>query len=779
MPAIGRPFRRKEDRRLLTGRGRFSDDVNLPGQAYAAMARSPHAHARIAGIDTEAALAVPGVLAVLTGADLLADGLASIPHRPAPTSPPDIELVNRDGTPKRQVLPFPLPADRARFVGEAVAMVIAESPDRAKDGLERLDIHYEPLPAVTEGIGACAADAPLLWKDMSSNVCVDADVGDMAATERAFAGARHVVRLETRIPRVTGVPMEPRAAVAAFDPGTGRYTLHAGGGGVVRPKRELAEILGVAEDRVRVVAADVGGNYGTRNAFYPEFALVAWAARRLGRPVKWTADRGESFVSDYQGRDLAVDAALALDADGRFLAMRGSNVSNVGAHTVSFVPLIKGVEIMTGLYDVPAAGFRARAAVTNTPPTNPYRSAGRPEVMFVLERLVDMAAAAHGFDRVALRRGNLVPESAMPFANPLGMTYDSGDYETAMDAAIAAADWDGFAGRRRESRLRGRRRGIGIANYIETSTGAPRERAEITVRPGGRIDVIIGTLSSGQGHETSFAQLAAEWFGVTLDEVNLITGDTDIVSVGGGSHSGRSMRLAGITMGKATDEIVDRGRRIAACLMEAAEEDTAFADGRFEVSGTDRSVGLFDVARAAERGDGLPEALRGPLAGISDETVRVAAFPYGCHVCEVEVDPETGTVEILRYTGIDDVGRAINPMILHGQAHGSIAQGLGEAMMELSVYDPASGQALAASFMDYAMPRADDLPSFHTEISEVPTPDNPLGIRSGGEGGTTPSLAAYVNAVVDALAEFGVDHLEMPVRSESVWRAIRTANGGA
>ena len=779
MPAIGRPFRRKEDRRLLTGRGRFSDDVNLPGQAYAAMARSPHAHARIAGIDTEAALAVPGVLAVLTGADLLADGLASIPHRPAPTSPPDIELVNRDGTPKRQVLPFPLPADRARFVGEAVAMVIAESPDRAKDGLERLDIHYEPLPAVTEGIGACAADAPLLWKDMSSNVCVDADVGDMAATERTFADARHIVRLETRIPRVTGVPMEPRAAVAAFDPGTGRYTLHAGGGGVVRPKRELAEILGVAEDRVRVVAADVGGNYGTRNAFYPEFALVAWAARRLGRPVKWTADRGESFVSDYQGRDLAVDAALALDADGRFLAMRGSNVSNVGAHTVSFVPLIKGVEIMTGLYDVPAAGFRARAAVTNTPPTNPYRSAGRPEVMFVLERLVDMAAAAHGFDRVALRRGNLVPESAMPFANPLGMTYDSGDYETAMDAAIAAADWDGFAGRRRESRLRGRRRGIGIANYIETSTGAPRERAEITVQPEGRIDVVIGTLSSGQGHETSFAQLAAEWFGVTLDEVNLITGDTDIVSVGGGSHSGRSMRLAGITMGKATDEIVDRGRRIAACLMEAAEEDIAFADSRFEVSGTDRSVGLFDVACAAERGDGLPEALRGPLAGISDETVRVAAFPYGCHVCEVEVDPETGTVEILRYTGIDDVGRAINPMILHGQAHGSIAQGLGEAMMELSVYDPASGQALAASFMDYAMPRADDLPSFHTEISEVPTPDNPLGIRSGGEGGTTPSLAAYVNAVVDALAEFGVDHLEMPVRSESVWRAIRTANGGA
>ncbi len=779
MPAIGRPFRRKEDRRLLTGRGRFSDDVNLPGQVYAAMARSPHAHARIAEIDSAAALALPGVLAVLTGADLLDDGLASIPHWPAPTSPPDIELVNRDGSAKREVPHFPLPADRARFVGEAVAMVIAETPDRAKDGVERLDIAYEPLPAVTRAAEACTADAPLLREDAASNLCIDADVGDIGAAERAFAGARHVVRLETWIPRVTGVPMEPRAALAVHDPDTGRYTLHAGGGGVVRPKRELAQILGVAEDRVRVVAADVGGNYGTRNAFYPEFALVAWAARRLARPVKWTADRGESFLSDYQGRDLAVAAELALDPDGRFLAMRGSNTSNVGAHTASFVPLIKGVEIMTGLYEVPAAHFRARAAMTNTPPTNPYRSAGRPEVMFVLERLVDIAAAAHGFDRLALRRRNLVPESAMPFPNPLGMTYDSGDYESAMDAAVAAAGWDGFAERRAESLARGLCRGIGIANYIETSTGAPRERAEITVRPEGRIDVVIGTLSSGQGHETSFAQLAAEWFGVAIEDVNLITGDTDIVSVGGGSHSGRSMRLAGITMGKATDEILERGRKIAACLMEAAEEDIAFADGRFEVLGTDRSVGLFDAARAAERGDGLPDELRGPLAGISDQTVRVAAFPYGCHVCEVEVDPETGTVEILRYTGVDDVGRAINPMILHGQAHGSIAQGLGEAMMEQSVYDPASGQALAASFMDYAMPRADDLPSFHTEISEVPTPDNPLGIRSGGEGGTTPSLAAFVNAVVDALAGFGVDHFEMPVTPESVWRAIRAAKGGA
>ena len=773
---IGRPVLRKEDLRLLTGRGRFSDDVNLPGQAYAVMLRSPHAHARIEAVDPSAALAVPGVISVLTGTDLLADGLGSIPHSPAPTSPPDIELVNRDGSARREVPQFPLSADRARFVGEAVAMIIAETPDCARDGLERVEVAYKPLPAVTEAETATMADAPILWEGVASNVCIDADVGDIAATERAFEKADHVVRLQSWIRRVTGVPMEPRAAVGVYDPKTERYTLYAGGGGVVRPKRELAEILGVAEDRVRVIAGDVGGNYGTRNAFYPEFALVAWAARRLGRPVKWTADRSEAFLCDYQGRDLAVTAELALDRDGRFLAMRGSNTSNVGAYTVSFVPLTKGVEIMTGLYDIPAAHFRARAAVTNTPPTNPYRSAGRPEVMFVLERLVDLAAGTHGFDRVALRRRNLIPQSALPYANPLGMTYDSGDYGSATDAALAAADWARFPERREESRLRGKRRGIGVANYIETSTGAPRERAEMTVRPDGEIDVVIGTLSSGQGHETSFAQLVCEWFDVPLDRVNLVTGDTDTVSVGGGSHSGRSMRLAGITMGKATEIILERGSRIAACLLEAAAEDIVFAEGRFTVTGTDRSIGLFEVARAGDRGDPLPVELQGPLAGVSDETVRVPAFPYGCHVCEVEVDPETGMVEVVRYSGVDDVGRAINPLILHGQAHGSIAQGLGEAMMEHSVYDARTGQALAASFMDYAMPRADDFPFFTTEISEVPTPDNPLGIRAGGEGGTTPSLAAYVNSVVDALKEFGVDHLEMPTRPESVWRAIRSAN---
>lgn len=772
---IGQVVRRKEDVRLLTGGGCYSDDVNLPGQAYAAMVRSPHAHARIGAVDPADALAVPGVLAVLTGADALADGLARIPHNPAASSPPDITLKNRDGSEKYIAPHLPLPVDRARFVGEAVAMVVAETVEAAKDGAERVRIDYEPLTPVTETAAAARPDAPRTREEAPTNICVDADVGDIAATEAAFSRADHVVRFETWIRRVTGVPMEPRAAIGSYDPKTDRYTLYSGGGGVVRPKRELAGILGVAEDTVRVVAREVGGNFGTRNPFYPEFALVSWASKRLGRPIKWTCERQEAFLSDYQGRDLVVEAELALDADGDFLAMRGANISNVGANTVSFVPLTKGVEIISGVYRIPAAHFRAVAVLSNTQSTNSYRSAGRPEVMFVMERLVDLAAREHGFDRVELRRRNVIPQSAMPFANPLGMTYDSGAYEMAMDSALALADWDGYPERREETRGRGKRRGIGIANYIETSTGAPRERAEITVRPEGRVDVVIGTLSSGQGHETSFAQLVTEWLGVPVDDVRVITGDTDIVSVGGGSQSGRSMRMAGIVMGKACDDIIERGKQIASHVLEAAATDMEFADGRFTVAGTDRSTGLFDIAAAARDRQDLPEELRGELGAEGDETVRIPAFPFGCHVCEVEVDAETGQVEIVRYAAVDDVGRAVNPLILHGQAHGAIVQGLGEALLEHCHYDPESGQMLSASFMDYAMPRADDFPFFSTEISEVPSTTNPLGIRAGGEGGTTPALAVLINAIVDALAEFGVMHVEMPATPERVWRAIRRA----
>jgi carbon-monoxide dehydrogenase large subunit len=769
---IGKPVRRREDARLVTGQGCYSDDVSLPGQAHACMVRSPHAHARIRSIATAAALAVPGVLAVYTGADAAADGLGSIPHRPVPTNPHEVPLRNPDGA-EFFLSPHPvLAADRARFVGEAVAMVVADTPAAARDGAEQVAVEYEPLPAVTVTAEATRPGAPAVWEEATSNVCVDSVAG--AGVDESFRSATHVVRLETQVNRVTGVPMEPRAAVAVHDEATGSYTLYAGSGGVQRQRADLATVLGVPESAVRVVAREVGGNFGTRNSFYPEFALVAWAARRLRRPVKWTSDRREAMLTDYQSRDLRSEAELALDADGRFLAWRGVNTSNVGAQTISFVPLAKGVAVSTSVYRVPGAAVRGRAVLSHTAPTTAYRSAGRPEVMYVIERLIDIAACRHGFDRVALRRRNLVDAAAMPYRNPLGLLYDSGDYAAAQDRAVALADWAGFESRRVEARHRHRYRGIGLANYVELNTGVPRERAEITVMPDGRLEVALGTLSAGQGHETSFAQLVAEWFDVGVDQVRLITGDTDLTPVGGGSHSGRSMRLGAVVMAHAADQVVERGRRIAAWLLEAAVPDIECSGHRFRVTGTDRGVDLFAVAAAARRAD-APEDLRGALTGIGDETMPVPSYPYGCAVCEVEVDPETGVVEVVRYTTVDDVGRAVNPMILHGQTHGGIAAGVGQALWELCQYDPGTGQMLSATFMDYVIPRADVLPSFTTEISEVPSTSNPLGMRGGGEGGTTPALGAVVNAVVDALAELGVEHLEMPVTPERVWCAIHGA----
>ncbi len=770
---IGKPVARKEDARLVAGAGCFGDDVNLPGQAYACLVRSPHAHARIRAIDGRRALKTPGVLAVLTGADAAADGVGPIPHRPVPANPHEVPLTSRDGTPFFLAPHVPLPADRVRCVGEPVAMVIATTAAAARDGAERVRVEWDVLPALPTAAAATAPGAPALYDEAASNVCVDSEAGDAAAVAAAFARAAHVVTLDTRVNRVTGVPMEPRAAVGAWDAATGRYTLYAGSGGVQRCRADLAGTLGVPESAVRVVARDVGGNYGTRNASYPEFALVAWAARRLGRPVKWTCERREAFLTDYHARDLLAHAELALDAEGAFLAFRGTNVSNVGAHAVSFIPLAKGIAISTSVYHVPVSFMRGRAVLSTTSPTTPYRAAGRPEVMYVVERLIDLAARRHGFDRVALRRRNLVPAGAMPYRNPLGLVYDSGDYAAAQDRAVALADWAGFEARRAAARRRGRYRGIGLANYLELNTGAPRERAEITVRPDGTVDVVLGTLSAGQGHETSFAQLVVEWLGVEHDRVRLLTGDTDVAAVGGGSHSGRSMRLAAVVMARAADQIVERGTRLAAWRLEAAAADIEFAHRRFTVRGTDRSVDLFAVAAAALRAE-APADLRGPLAGVSDETMSVPSYPYGCAVCEVEVDPETGAVAVVRWTSVDDVGRAVNPLILHGQTHGGIAAGAGQALWELCHYD-ADGQMPSASFMDYALPRADALPAFTTELSEVPSTTNPLGLRGGGEGGTTPALGAIVNAIVDALAELGVEHVEMPATPERVWSVIRAA----
>ena len=767
---LGKAVRRTEDPRLLTGGGRYSDDVNLPGQAYACFVRSPHAHARVGRIETAAALATPGVVTVLTGQDAAADGVGPLTHRPMPSS--RYEMIIREGDLAFHAPHPPMPADRVRFVGEIVAMVVAETQAAARDGAERVSVEWTPLPAVPASLDAATPGAPLLYEGSASNVCVDTRVGDSSAADATLSRAAHVVRLETWVQRVTGVPLEPRAAVGAWE--AGRYTVHAGAGGLGRTRMAVAGSLGVPESAVRVVAGDVGGNFGTRNSCYPEFALVAWAARRVGRPVKWTGQRHEAFMADYQGRDLASDAELALDADGTFLAFRTTNTSNVGAHVVSFHPLNKGLAIATTVYQIPAVSLRGRAVVTTTSPTTPYRSAGRPEIVYVMERLIDLAARRHGFDRVELRRKNLVPAGAMPYKNGAGVVYDSGDYPDALDRAVELGDWKGFEARRAEARRRGRYRGIGVAMYLELNTGDPRERAHITVHPEGRIDLVLGTLSSGQGHATSFAQLLVEWLGVELSRVRLVTGDTDVTIVGGGAHSARALRLAAVVMAKASDQIVDKGRRIAAWLLEAAPADIEFAAGKFSVRGTDRSVDLFAAAAATKRAD-APEDCRGPLDGICDESSDVPSFPYGCAVCEVEVDPETGVTEIVRYTTVDDCGRAVNPMILHGQTHGGIAQGVGQALWEACIYDRETGQPLATTLMDYALPRADMLPSFATEISEVPSTAHPLGLRGGGEGGTTPALGAVANAICDALADLGVEHIELPATAERVWRAIRDA----
>ena len=778
---IGQPVKRREDLRLLTGKGRYSDDVSLPGQAYAVMVRSPHGHALIRGIETAAARVMPGVLAVLTREDVRADGLNPLPHI-ANRHPADISIQNRDGSPIVRPPHDAVVGPEVCHVGEIVACVIAETVAQAQDAAEAVTVEYEELPAVARALDAVEPGAPTARRNFP-NVILDGDVGDHDATEAAFSRAAHVVRLDTWIPRVTGIPMEPRAALGEYDAQSGRYTLYAGAGGAVSPRRDLAAVLGVAPEQVRVVMQDVGGNFGTRGSFNAEFALVVWAAKRLGRPVKWTSDRQEYFVADYQARDLAVTAELALDAEGRFLAMRGSNLVNQGAYALAFGPLNKGVEIMSSIYHVPVVHFRGRAALTNTIPTRPYRSSGRPEVMFVMERLIDLAAQKTGIDRIELRRRNLVPEAMMPYTNPFGMVYDSGAYHRVMERALEIGNWQDFSERRAEAQRRGKVRGIGVANYVDTATGMPREKAEVTVKPegsvGGTVEVVIGTTSQGQGHETSFAQLITEWLGVPIDSVQLVTGDTDRVSVGGGAHSGRALRLGSIVMFNSSNQIIEKGLKIASHALEAAVEDIAFADSKFAVKGTDRAIGLFEAARAALERSDLPEELQGPLRGESDETVDLAAFPYGSHVCEVEVDPETGEVEIVGYSAVDDCGRAVNPMIVHGQTHGGIAQGVGQALLEHSHYDPETGQVLAASFMDYAMPRADIFPALKTALSEVPSPTNRLGVRSGGEGGTTPTLGAVINAIVDALSEFGVRHIEMPATPERVWRTIQVARAHA
>ncbi len=772
--SIGVALPRKEDARLVTGAGRFSDDFSAPGQCFLAVVRSPHPHARIRGVDFSQARAMPGVIETFSGAGCLAAGLKPIPHNPLPKTRYDMKLHGPGGAKVFEGPHMLLPADKARHVGEAVAAVVAETQAQALDAAEAVVVDYEELPFVLHAEDAMKPGAPLVWDEAPFNTMVETWFGDKAATDAAFAAADHVVMADFHIDRVTGVPLEPRSALAEYDAATGRYTLHAGSGGAVRQKNELAGVLGLPPDRLRVLSYDVGGNFGTRNRVFVEFGLALWAAGRLGRPVKYTATRSECFLSDYQGRDLVTRVELALRRDGRFLAMRATNISNLGARCVSLSPLSKGAGLITGSYDIPAASLRAVAVTTNTTPTQAYRSSGRPEVTFAIERLIDMAASDLGFDRVALRRMNLVQPGQMPYRNAVGMLYDSGRYEEAMDTAMDIAGWSGFPARRQAAAARGRLAGLGLANYVESSIGAPKEQAQIRVRPEGRVDAVVGTQPAGQGHETSFAQVVADLLGVAVETVTIILGDTDVVRAGGGSHSGRSMRHAATVFAKAAAELIEKGRRIAAAVLATPVDGIAFVDGRFVSRDANRTFDMFELAAEAARMT-LDGDLAGGLAVVADNEMHEPVFPNGCAVCEVEIDPDTGDVAITRYACVDDVGRCINPLIVEGQTHGAIVQGVGQAMWEHVHLDPESGQLLSGSLMDYGMPRADQLPSFATRIAEVLSPTNPLGIKAGGEGGTTAAPAVIVSAIVDALRPLGVRDVTMPATPHRIWTLIRDA----
>ncbi|HEV2302236.1 MAG TPA: xanthine dehydrogenase family protein molybdopterin-binding subunit [Stellaceae bacterium] len=767
--AIGEPVKRREDARLLSGRGRFTDDFSRPGEAHAAIVRSPHPHARILSIETARARALPGVLGVFTGADCAADRLTPMPHSPVPSTRFDMKLTGPGGGPIFFGPHHLLPADRVRHVGEAVAMVVGDSLAAALDGAEAVAVAYEERAPVRDIEAALAAGAPPVWEEVPDNVLVDTFFGDKEATERAFAAADHVVERTFHIGRVTAVTMEPRSALAEYDPATGRHTLWAGSGGAVRQKAELAAVLGIAPEKLRVLSFDVGGNFGARNRVYVEFGLVLWAAKKLCRPVRYAATRSEALLSDYQGRDLLTKVALALAADGRFLALRAENTSNVGCRCVSLSPLSKGSGLVTGSYDIRAASLRSRAVFTNTMPTNAYRSSGRPEVTYAIERLVDIAAAELGIDRIELRRRNLVRPQQMPYRNAVDMTYDSGEYEANLDRALRLADWDGFAGRREAAAARGRLLGRGFAHYVESSIGAPRERTRITVTPRGRVEIVIGTQPNGQGHETSFPQVAGALLGLPPETIDIVTGDTDIVTAGGGSHSGRSMRHAATLFAKAAPALVAEGKKLAAKILETEAAEVEWKDGRFAAPPANRSFDFLELAREAAR-LGLAES----ISTVTDNEMHDPVFPNGAVACEVEIDPETGALMLTRYAAIDDVGRCINPLIVHGQTHGAAAQGIGQALSEACALDP-SGQPLAGSLMDYAIPRADELPAFSTEIVEILSPTNPFGIKAGGEGGTTPAPAAVVSAILDALRPRGVTDIAMPATPFAVWQAIRAA----
>jgi len=777
-PFIGRPMPRFEDLRLVRGSGRYTDDVSLAQQAFAVFVRSPHAHARVIAIDTAAARAQPGVLAVLTGRDYVADGHLGMPHHPNPADALDVRERSFAPTADRKILDerqLPLAVERARYVGEAVALVVAETLAAARDAAEAVGVEYDVLPAVADVLAALADDAPQLWPNAPKNLALENAFGDGAAVEAAMAQADVVVEQTIRSQRTASAFMEPRSALGSYDAAENQYTLISGCQGVHRVRQPLADCLNVSPERVRVICPDVGGAFGSRTNLYPEQVAVCWAARRVGRPVKWTGDRTEAFLTDYTARDVVTTARLAFDRKGRMRALALELTGNIGAHTVSYVPLSNGYRVAPTVYDVPIAWVRLRGVMTNTVPTAPFRGAGRPEATAVMERLIDIAAGRLRIDRVKLRRRNLIRHDRLAHRTATGLTYDSGDFAGNLDRALAAADWNGFSARRKAAKKRGQLLGIGVANYVETPVGMPHERVALNVSAAGKVDLVVGTQSSGQGHETSFRQVMADQLGVAPEAINFLGGDSAMLASSGGTHSDRSMRLAGSLMMETSRTVIDKARRIAAIILNVPEGEIAFADGLFVTPKSNRRLTLFDVAAGINELPSLPDDLKGPLKAEATFTGRIPAYPTGAAVCEVEVDPQTGAIEVRRYTSIDDGGQPINPLILHGQVHGGVAQGLGQAMLEQAVYEDGSGQLLSASFLDYGMPRADHLPHLDVELTEDPTKGNTLRVKGGGEAGITPSSAALINAVIDALSEFGIEHIDMPATPQRIWRAIHEA----
>ena len=773
--ALSQSVPRTEDPRLLRGEGRYAADFFLPQTAHAVFVRSPHAHARIASIDLRAAQQMPGVLAVLTGADWIKEGFGD--------APPGYPRSRRDGSPLYQPPRPALVADRARMVGDPVAMVVAETLDAAKDAAERVAVEYEPLPALVDPTRARSHGAPVLHEPCPDNESFFFVAGNAAAVEAGFAKAAHVTRLRLRINRVTANTMEPRACVGHYARAEGRYTLYGGTQRAWGLRHNLAaHIFKVPEHKVRVVTGDIGGSFGMKNGSYPEYLACLWAAARIGRPVKWVCERSEGHLSDSHDRDQATEAALALDAEGHFLAMRFENVCGVGAYLGAGAPVSPSNHLggLAGLYTTPAIYVEASAVFTNTAPIGPYRGAGRPEATYVLERLIDTAAREMGIDRAEIRRRNLIPPSAMPFKTGLTFTYDCGAFERNMNQALATADYAGFEARRAASRARGKLRGIGIANFVEQTGQAEGEVVSLKFDAGGCLTVAAGSIPQGQGHETMYKVILSDRLGIDADDIRVVTGDTDAVPYGWGTFSSRSAALGSGAAVVAANKVVEKARHTAAHLLEAAEADVEFHAGAFRVAGTDRSIGLQEVARATFD----PRRLApGAEFGLFETAVfhphpPTPTFPNGCQVCEVEIDPETGRTEILRYCVVDDVGTVINKLTLEGQIHGGIGQGVGQAFSEAMIYD-GNGQLLTGSFLDYGMPHADDMCSFECANNPVPTKKNPLGVKGAGEAGNVGALACIMNAVIDALAPLGITHIDMPATPEKLWRAIRAARAGS